>query len=115
MGEAIANFTVDHKRPILISVFSALLTFAGTVGAVKTEVADQQRQIEQEHVALNDHLKDAVSKLDFIRFEGEMRVDQREATQATVSRAEFSQFTVAMNSRLDDLRVLLVDIRDHRP
>jgi hypothetical protein len=70
-----------------------------------------EKRIEDEHQALLHHLDNSVDKRDFVRFQKEMRDDQRAALNEYVTRAEFTQFSQQLNTRLDDMRELLVQIK----
>jgi hypothetical protein len=80
MAEEIKSFLEDHSRTLIISIVTALVTFAATWGSVASKVSDLE------------HKSDL-------------------ARQEYVTRAEFNQFTIGMNVRLDDMKMLLLELR----
>jgi hypothetical protein len=81
MPEEIKGFFEEHSKPLIISIVTAVLTFASTWGATQSKVQDLQRQIDQQHAEY-------------------------------VTRNEFSQFTNGNNERLNDLKVLMLSLRE---
>ncbi len=77
----VKEFVDTHAKTLIISVVTAVLTFASTWGAVQSKIQDLQHQSD-------------VARSEF------------------VTRAEFSQFTQGNNERLNDIKVLVLSLRE---
>lgn len=97
------------RNPITVAIFSALLAIAGKTFTDRLTMESRETNTSAEVTALDrrltEHLADAVSRKDYEHvLEG-----QRESAAKTLTRDEFAQFATQINTRIEDMRS---DVRD---